>query len=296
MLHKNTQRFWSRGGITVHKSYLLSAVLLSSSFFISTELQASSRKSICGTSDQRELSYDPKVARARAIGDEAGCTVTMIGKSCAVSAGHCTSTFDIVEFNIPDKPEKGDSTFAAAEDTYTVAEDSVMYRDNGRGNDWAVLRLNQNPFTQKFAGDVQGHYEISTKAPQSGETLRISGHGYADNPMMSFAQLSHKGELVEVTDGGAINHKVDTTGGSSGSSIIHDADNKIIGVHTHGGCFDFDASKIAIAGGNEDLAAFYDDLMFFPGSSSSNGGTAFYGNSEFQAAVNDCLAWEEENL
>lgn|GEM_PF-933359 len=281
----------------MHKSILLLAVILSSTSFRATaQIVIAPDKSICGTKDQRQLSYDPKVARARAVGDNAGCTVTMIGKSCAVSAGHCTSTFDIIEFNIPDKSDKGDNTFASAEDTYTVTVGSVRYLNEGQGKDWAVLRINPNAFTGKLAGEVQGYYEMSTQIPQDGELLRISGHGYADNPIRSFSQLSHTGELVDVTRAGVINHKVDTTGGSSGSSIINDANNKIVGVHTHGGCFDFDASKITIAGGNDDLAAFYNDLMFFRNYSSSNSGTAFYGNNEFQAAVNDCLALEDQAL
>ena len=103
----------------MHKSILLLAAVLSSTSIRATaQTVIAPDKSICGTKDLRQISYDSKVARARAIGDNAGCTVTMIGKSCAVSAGHCTSTFDIIEFNIPDKSDKGENTFAAAEDTY----------------------------------------------------------------------------------------------------------------------------------------------------------------------------------
>lgn len=280
----------------MHKSIVLSAVVLSSLLVISSEAWASSKKSICGSRDLRELSYDAKVGRARAIGDEAGCTVTMIGKTCAVSAGHCTSTFDIIEFNIPDKSKKGDNTFAAAEDTYTVAEGSVKYRDEGRGNDWAVLKINPNMFTGKYAGDIQGYYEMSAEKLEKGEILRISGHGYASNPQRSFSQLSHTGKLVNISETGTINHKVDTTGGSSGSSIIRDSDDKIIGVHTHGGCFDFEASPLILAGGNQDLAEFFAHPFYFGSLSSSNGGTALYGNEDFQAAVNDCLASEVQEL
>lgn len=259
----------------------------------STQIHASKRKTICGEQDKRELSYDSRVARARATGDAAGCTVTMIGRSCAISAGHCVSTFDIIEFNVPDKNDKGDNTFSKPEDVYSVEEGSLEFQDRLYGKDWAVLRLAPNEVTGNLPGDAQGFYPIAKEEPVSGDSLRISGHGYADDPVMRFSQLSHTGVLEDISDAGVLGHKVDTTGGSSGSSIISTKEEAIVGVHTHGGCSS--APSDEMAGGNEDLAKFFEDTFFF-GFFGANSGTSIHRNEDFQNAVQECLAWEEENL
>ena len=55
-------------------------------------------KSICGT-DDRVPSSLPKIGRLLGkMSDPGGCTVTMISKTCAISAGHCDSTFGIAQF------------------------------------------------------------------------------------------------------------------------------------------------------------------------------------------------------
>ena len=57
-------------------------------------------KSICGPSDDRELSFELPVGRLSALNKNFGCTVTLIGKTCAITAGHCYSVLEKVEFNV----------------------------------------------------------------------------------------------------------------------------------------------------------------------------------------------------
>lgn len=225
-------------------------------------------KSICGSNDDRDFSSEPRVARVRRQQDPAGCTITMIGKTCAVSAGHCESTFGIAEFNTLPSMD-GRIQPSAPEDTYVVDKESAVYRNGGQGRDWAVVRILPNEITGAYPGDAQGTYTVSYDMPNNGDIIRITGYGTAAGQDRNFAQQTHTGEIVSMTRGGSIRHIADTTGGNSGSSIILEATQEIVGIHTHGGCFS--------RGG-------------------SNSGTLIAGNDEFQDAIRSCLQWEEENL
>ena len=227
-------------------------------------------KTICGEVDDRTPSNDPMVGRAIRKGDNGGCTITMIGKACAVSAGHCTSTFEIAEFNTP-MSQNGRIGNSLPEDTYEVDQTSIVYRNGGVGNDYAVLRLMANTLTGKFAGEAQGFYPVSLTGPQVGDIVRITGYGLdSSEPDRNLAQQSHIGPIASLaTRGARMSHQVDTMGGNSGSSIILESTGEIVGIHTHGGCY--------TRGG-------------------ANGSTSIAGHPEFQAAISACLAWEQENL
>lgn len=251
-------------------SYLILALGLAVSFGHANEQQPykSHGKSICGDTDDRMPSTEARVARIREESARAGCTVTMIGSSCAVSAGHCTTTFGIAEFNTPPSRD-GRIQEPKPEDVYNVDDESVVYNNGGQGKDWAVLRLKENEITGKLPGDVQGKYNVSYESPNVGDVIRITGYGAADGPDRNFAQQTHTGEIEDLTRSGILRHIADTMGGNSGSSILLEATQEIIGIHTHGGCFS--------RGG-------------------ANAGTLISANSEFQEAINSCLQWEDENL
>jgi len=115
-------------------------------------------KTICGTQDDRTPSFNPKVARVLEATAPAGCTLTMIGRTCAISAGHCLPTFELAEFNTP-LSQDGQIQHPEPEDIYEVDKDSIVSKNGGQGNDYAVLRLKANRVTGKLAGDQQGMYE-----------------------------------------------------------------------------------------------------------------------------------------
>ncbi len=251
-------------------SYLFIALIATISFAQAETINLSkpSAKSICGATDDRDFSEEARVARVRNAADPAGCTITMIGRTCAVSAGHCHSTFGIAEFNtLPSV--NGRIVPATPEDTYRVDKPTSVHRDAGPGNDWAVVRILPNEITGALPGDVQGKYEVSFVAPAVGDLIRITGYGTAQGSDRNFAQQTHTGTISEMTRSGALRHVADTTGGNSGSSIILENTQAIIGIHTHGGCFS--------RGG-------------------SNQGTLLAANAAFQEAITSCLQWEEENL
>ena len=212
------------------------------------------QKSICGT-DDRTPSSVPEVGRL--IGkmtDNGGCTVTMIGKTCAISAGHCKSTFGFAEFNTPES-RRGNIQHPEPEDIYEIDKASVVSEYTGLGNDWAVMRIKKNSITKRFPGAVQGNYTVAFETPVPGEVVRITGYGLdRREPTRNLAQQTHTGEVTRL-NGSVMYHVADTMGGNSGSSIIREADQKIVAIHTNGGCYSRGGSNAAtVISENEELA------------------------------------------
>ncbi len=236
--------------------------------FLSNNIVAN-EKSICGDSDDRVLSNDRKVARTASLNKLVGCTLTMIGRSCAISAGHCVGSLEKASFNVPDSDKYG-AKESKTTDIYLRTKDFLRYKDNGRGNDWAIVRLLPNKITGKYPGDVQGFYKVSLNShPTRGEKVRITGHGLdLNDPNISFSQQTNTGNLKKVgrwLKPTLVEHMVDTMGGNSGSSIILEDTNEIIGIHTHGGC----------------------------DSKGSNQGTLISKNKILKGVIEQCLEWEK---
>jgi len=218
-------------------------------------------ESICGKEDNRIPSQTKEIARMMqsATGD-GGCTGTLIGLTCMVSAGHCVDYLNIAQFNVPMSSPAGKAAFPAPEHQYPL-DKQMAHQDGGPGADWAVYRVTANPVSKAFAGAIQGYKKIAAKMPNTGDILRITGYGSASGEK-NFAQQTHFGPLLSVT-GSTLKYEVDTMPGNSGSTVILEATQEIIGIHTHGGC------------------------STSPGS--ANMGTALATKPDFQAAVKACL-------
>ncbi|AYF44647.1 MULTISPECIES: trypsin-like serine peptidase [Halobacteriovorax] len=231
-------------------------------------------KSICGM-DERVPSSDPKVGRSlENKRDKAGCTVTLISNSCVISVGHCAATLNYLEFNTPTSTRRG-IRHPGPKDIYRADRTTLKYKSNGQGDDWAVVKALPNEHTGLLPGQAQGYYPIAKEVPPIGTMLSITGYGSDRGEYeRHFAQQNNFGPLKTV--GGSIwngghrpallEHRVDTMGGNSGSSIINLETGEIIGVHSHGGCYTSDDSK--------------------------NAGTVLQLHPEFKAAVESCLASE----
>lgn len=199
-----------------------------------------SQKSICGENDDRVVSFENKIGRLFMDETHKGCTVTMISDKCGVSAGHCLPVLKYAEFNTPLSVD-GQAQASDPRDVYPVIESSIVFEDEGPGKDWAVFELGQNEITGKLPGAVQGFLDVSFKKPRRGISLRITGYGRDNDDLdRNFAQQTNTGKLQSV---GSIffgttmlTHTVDTMGGNSGSTIINDKTQEVIGIHTHGGC------------------------------------------------------------
>jgi len=196
---------------------------------------ASQQKSICGV-DDRVPSSLPRVGRLLGkMSDPGGCTVTMIGRTCAITAGHCDSTFGIAQFNTP-ASIGGRIQHPSAEDMYPVDKANSEWAYRGLGNDWAVLRVLPNTTTGKYPGDVQGFHDVDFGKPQTGDVIRITGYGLdRSDPERNLAQQTHTGEITRFNRS-TMYHVADTMGGNSGSSIIRESDGKVVAIHTNGGC------------------------------------------------------------
>lgn len=201
-----------------------------------------SEKTICGKTDDRQLSFEAPVGRLSVMERNYGCTVTMISRSCGISAGHCITVLEKAEFNTPGSIDR-QAKPADPSDTYLIDRSSIVYENGGRGNDWSVMKLKPNSITGKFPGDVQGFYEVKFKKPAVGSKLRITGYGVDnDDDDRNFAQQTHTGNLVQYgskDDVALMTYSVDTMGGNSGSTIRLESTNEIVGIHTHGGCYQY---------------------------------------------------------
>ncbi len=226
-------------------------------------------ESICGSEDNRIPSdLKPFARMVSAQNGRSGCSATMIGPSCAVSAGHCTSVLNVAQFNVPASNDNGQPNFPAPEHQYPLSE-HIASNDGGIGRDWAVFRLKKNPITGKYPGEVQGFLSVNYNPPTEGMDLQITGYGTdRPDPTRNAAQQTNIGPLISVEEGTArMFHQVDTMPGNSGSSVLAASTQEIIGIHTHGGC--------RANGGN-------------------NGSTSLAFNRDFQNAVRECLAADAE--
>ena len=196
-------------------------------------------KTICGASDDRALSFNPKIGRLFADESHKGCTITMISDNCGITAGHCQPVLKYAEFNTPIS-EEGQAQASSLKDIYEVDESTIVMEHAGPGKDWAIMKLKRNSFTGKFPGEVQGYYNVNFRKPRRNTRVRITGYGRDSEATRNFAQQTHNGELVVVGTSyfgeTALAHTVDTMGGNSGSTILNDKTEEVIGIHTHGGC------------------------------------------------------------
>lgn len=244
------------------KFFLMAGFLLFSPFALSDD------RTICKNQDDRFPSFDKKIARVINQGARSGCSMTLIGRTCAISAGHCFRRFEIAEFDVP-RSQGGKIVNSTPENVYLVDRSSVVSRNGGIGNDYAVFRLLPHAITGQYAGDERGWYRVSYNTPKVGDTVSITGYGSDRNdPQYNYIQQYDNGKITSLS-GATLQHQVDTMGGNSGSSIYHKNSRRVIGIHTHGGCGTF--------GG-------------------SNSSTLIAGNQQLQNAIRSCLAWEQNNL
>ncbi len=213
---------------------------------------------ICDSGDDRVLSSDSRVGRLY-IG---GCTAWLVSNGAVLSAGHCVD-FDpdetnnscgpllpdgvldlngVVEFNIPASQLNGNTNAANPNDQYPINLASVTWNfdgcGQGLGKDFAVFSVNPNSTTGLTAHDAQGFLRMTAEKPAVDATVRVTGCG-SDSGTRNFALQTdtgtYEGEQSSVANFWHT-HRVDTTGGSSGSPILWEANGVAIGIHTNAGC------------------------------------------------------------
>ncbi len=202
---------------------------------------AGSTRSICGSTDDRVLSSDPRCARLMPI----GCTAWLINDPNRqfLTAGHCgPASGSVVEFNVPLSTSSGGVVHPPPDQQYPVHVPSIRTNGGlGVGNDYAYFGCAPNTTTGLTAFQVQQSCFVlaPNAAPAaSGQTLRIAGYGTTSTPISrtwNQVQKVHGGPFTSIS-GTSLNYRVDTTGGNSGSAVEDVVRGLAIGIHTHGGC------------------------------------------------------------
>ncbi len=197
--------------------------------------------SICGPTDDRVLSSDPRTGRLMPI----GCTAWLINdpQKCFITAGHCISTSTsnaVVQFNVPLSNANGSVNNPPPQHQYPAHQPSIQSTGSGgTGNDAAYFGTVVNTTTGLTAFQAQGQaFVLSTTLPPVGQGIRITGYGTVSNPVSptwNQVQKTHVGPFVSLI-GNRLQYQADTTGGNSGSPVINEATGLAVGVHTHGGC------------------------------------------------------------
>lgn len=195
-------------------------------------------KSQCGPVDDRVLSFDPRSARVLPV----GCSVWLFDdcKHCFGTAGHCAgSSLQVVQFQVPLSNNDGSLNHPPPEDQYSVDVGSKQAVNGGGGNDWGYFGVFPNSNTGLTAFQAQGDaYHLAATPPPfgAGQPIRITGYGIDSTPAShNQVQQTHVGPWT-TSAGTTLAYQTETTGGNSGSPIIHESSGDVIGVHAFGGC------------------------------------------------------------
>jgi hypothetical protein len=196
------------------------------------------QRSICDGVDLRQLSNDPRVAR-----HSVGCTMWLFDDTNRMlgTAGHCGATNShSAHFNVPLSTSGGTPVPPPPEHQYPVQGESAQGQNSGVGVDWMYFAVHRNANTGLTPYQAQGaHFILAPAAPPiTNQQIRITGCGTTSSPVSptwNQAQKTHVGPFVYNT-GTTLRYRTDTTGGNSGSPVIHENSGEVVGVHTHAGC------------------------------------------------------------
>lgn len=215
-------------------------------------------RSICGTVDDRVLSYDNRDARLMPI----GCTAWLFSDhgNRMLTAGHCgPGTGDVIQFNVPLSSSGGSPQNPPPQDQYPVDGSSVQQASSiFIGSDWAYFGVFDNSNTGMSPGTSYGvwHDLAPSQIPSDGRPIRITGYGSTSSPVPAswyLVQKTHVGPLASIV-GNTVRYATDTTGGNSGSAILDENNQIAIGIHTNAGCS-------SGGGSNQGTSLFNNDLQ-----------------------------------
>jgi hypothetical protein len=201
---------------------------------------------ICGPTDDRVLSTDPRSSRHV----PEGCSTWLFNdiNRTFLTAGHCgVGSGDVQQFNVPLSNSNGSINAPPPEDQYPVDAASVSFNNGGIGLDACYFACFVNSNTGMTAFQKQGqHYTLRSSVPAApasppaaGQNIRITGYGTTSSALAPLTwnqvQKTHVGPYWSFS-GTTVRYQTDTTGGNSGSAVVYESEGTVIGIHTHGGC------------------------------------------------------------
>ncbi len=150
-----------------------------------------------------------------------GCSGTLISDDLFISAGHCGYLVgDTVRFDYQVSPTGAPRPVR----DFTVAQ--VVEQEHNATWDYAIVRLAGSP------GREFGHANLAAIDPPVSSVVTLIGHP------STRAKEIHAGPVADYASPLGANwfrYWVDTEPGNSGSGIL-DAQGRLVGVHTNGGC------------------------------------------------------------
>ncbi len=250
----NTSAYFNGG--TVHVE--LNAAPKTSNHFTITDVAveianvqpvgASGQCGICGGTDNRQPSSELWTGRLF----PAGCTASVIAPdSCLVSAGHCIGGGMVIQFNVPPSQANCNTVNPPVADQFPCFVSA--FNNNGPGDDWSVLTSGTNNLGQRPFDRYGQLKEVSTVPATAGQTTRITGYGVDLTCTLSQTQQTSTGPICTVQNT-LYTFQVDLRGGNSGSSLIRESDQTVIGIATHCPCCNI-ATRVTNSDFNAAIAA-----------------------------------------
>jgi V8-like Glu-specific endopeptidase len=186
-------------------------------------------ETICGV-DNRVASTDVRVGRMVPV----GCSAWIVGNNLFLTAGHCVASgATTLQFRVPASQVNGRLVNPGPRDQYAIVQSSIVSRNAGIGNDWALFRVAANTQTGLLPRQAQGQ-QFSLSNNRTFPNVRVTGFG-TDTGTTNQTNQTHAG-LFRAFSGTSATYAVDTTGGNSGSPVFSTTSNVAVGIHTNGGC------------------------------------------------------------
>lgn len=226
-------------------------------------------KDICGTTDDRVASSEPRGGRI----DPIGCTGWIASNGKLLTAGHCLAAAgnQTLSFNPPPSLPDGTVQFPSPQNQYAIDQQCFQFSNRGIGDDWGLFQVFNNSQTGLKPVQAQGGFTLQRNLGPA--NIRITGFGL-DTGTTNQTNQTHVGPNAG-SSGTTMRYRADTRGGNSGSPIINTANGQAVGVHTHGGC--------TATGGNNNGTSFFREALWR--SVSGTGFSFFEGNDGTQDLV-----------
>ncbi len=160
-----------------------------------------------------------------------GCSASVYNtESCLVSAGHCTGSADVVQFNVPNSAFNCSPQHPPIADQFPVNQ--IQSQNSGAGGDWAVMTTGTNNQNQTIYERYGVFMPLADSIPSTGSFVEAWTYGASESCTLNQTQQYSEGHVTAVfSSPPVLRADVDVTFGSSGGALVHNG--AIVGVITH---------------------------------------------------------------